>query len=273
MTTIDDISDLVRVLRERPDWLAAVRNLVLGEDLLTWPQQMAQYAKFTEENLKLVSERIDQTNARVDRLSEQLTQFVKATDENFQLVNQRVDRLSEQLTQFVKATDENFRLANRRFNRLEGSVGNLEGAEYERGVRTRIMVRMMSNLGMASPSIEMHQDGLISPEINRLYALGMNSDVVTRAQMADLQETDLIISSEESRYAVVEISVSADHDDVERASRRADTLSLLAGASVRPVVATAYMHDSLYALTAAQGVTTLIIPNRRKKVTFDMELE
>ena len=82
MTTIDDISDLVRVLRERPDWLAAVRNLVLGEDLLTWPQQMAQYAKFTEENLKLVSERID---ARVDRLSEQLTQFVKATDENFQL--------------------------------------------------------------------------------------------------------------------------------------------------------------------------------------------
>ena len=113
MTTIDDISDLVRVLRERPDWLAAVRNLVLGEDLLTWPQQMAQYAKFTEENLKLVSERIDQTNARVDRLSEQLTQFVKATDENFQLVNQRVDRLSEQLTQFVKATDENFRLANR----------------------------------------------------------------------------------------------------------------------------------------------------------------
>ena len=239
MTTINDISDLVQVLKDRPDWLAAVRSVVLGEDVLDLPQQVAQYAKFTEEN--------------------------------FQLVNRRIDRLSEQLAEFVKTTDENFRLANRRFNRLEGSMGNLEGAEYERGIRTRIMVRMMANLGMTSPSIEMHQDGLISPEINRLYGLGVNSDMVTRAQLADLQETDLIISSEENEYAVVEISVAADHDDVERASRRAGILSLLSGAPVRPVVATAYMPDSLHSLTAAQGVTTLIIPNRRKRTAIDME--
>ena len=61
MTTINDIEDFVRVLQEHPDWLATVRALVLGEELM--------------------------------RLPEQLAQFIAATDRNFQLVNQRLERL------------------------------------------------------------------------------------------------------------------------------------------------------------------------------------
>ena len=205
MTTINDISDLVQVLKDRPDWLAAVRNMIVGEELLSLPQQLAQ---------------------------------------------------------FIKATEENFRLVNRRFNRLEGKVGNLEGSDYERRVRTRIMVRMEHNFGMKPPFIAMHQEGQISPEINRLYARGLQSDVVTLAELEDLQETDIIICDADNRHAVIEVSVTADHDDMERASRRAYTLTALSGAPVQAAVATTHLPEQQQSLAEAQGVTVFIIPNR-----------
>ena len=58
MTTINDISDLVRILEERADWRAAVRNLLLGEDLLNLPQQLAQFIETTNENFRLVNEQL-----------------------------------------------------------------------------------------------------------------------------------------------------------------------------------------------------------------------
>ena len=244
MTTINDISDLVRVLQERPEWLVAVRNLVVGEELLSVPRQLAQFIKATEENFRLVNEEFRQVNQRLEQTNEQLAQFIKATEENFRLVN------------------EDFRLANRRFNRLEGAVGNLQGSDYERRSRTRILVRMEHNLGMNSPFIAMHQDGQIVPEINRLYNRGRQSDDVTPAELADLQEVDIIIADADSRYAVVEVSVTADHDDIERASRRAYTLAALSGSPVQAAVATAYMDEPQRSLASAQGVTVFIIPNR-----------
>ncbi len=67
-TTVNDISDVARILREHPEWLDVIRSIVLGEELLNLPQQLSDLAQ------------------RVD-------EFVRATNDNFRLVNERLDKL------------------------------------------------------------------------------------------------------------------------------------------------------------------------------------
>lgn len=96
MTTINDISDLVRVLQERPDWLAAVRNLVVSEELLNLPQQVAR--------------------------------FVEATEENFRQNRELIQQVREQIREIQKQN----RLMYQQLDRLEGRTGNFDRAVYER---------------------------------------------------------------------------------------------------------------------------------------------
>ena len=42
MTEINDISDLIRVLQEHPEWRQALRDIILDERLARLPQQMDQ---------------------------------------------------------------------------------------------------------------------------------------------------------------------------------------------------------------------------------------
>ena len=42
MTEINDISDLIRVLQEHPQWRQALRDIILDERLARLPQQMDQ---------------------------------------------------------------------------------------------------------------------------------------------------------------------------------------------------------------------------------------
>ena len=49
MTTINDINDLVRILRENPDWADAVRGVLLSKDLLDLPETAARMARLTAE--------------------------------------------------------------------------------------------------------------------------------------------------------------------------------------------------------------------------------
>ena len=212
MTTINDISDLVQVLQDRPDWLAAVRNLVLGEELLALPRQLARFAESTEANFRLVQEQ--------------------------------------------------FRLMHERQDRLEGRTGNFEGYIYEHRVSTRILLRLIQVFGMNSPTIVMPQEGLAAPEINRLINRGPQSGAVRQDEIADLLETDIIIADQDGGYAVIEVSVTADYDDIERAERRARVMSLASGLPAKAVVATAHLHGPRQSLADNRGVTALVFPNR-----------
>ena len=61
MTTINDIGDLVRVLREQPEWAEALRGVLLSRELLDLPEEFAQFVKLANANFQTV-------NARLERL-------------------------------------------------------------------------------------------------------------------------------------------------------------------------------------------------------------
>ena len=173
----------------------------------------------------------------------------------------RFDRFVGVQREFNQAQQETNRLTDQRLNaiegrmdRVEGQLGNLEGGQYERTVRTKALARSRFTLGFAGSYVALNQDGLTDPRLNSAI------DQAIRDGCADLFEADLIISAEDNRHAVVEVSLTADQDDIDRAKTRAGILAAITEGSVTPVVITSRLNPAQSAQAEAAGVTTFVIP-------------
>jgi hypothetical protein len=231
MTTINTIDDLARILREQPAWADTLRALLLTEDLLDLPARFDRFVQSQEETNRAQEE----TNRR---LSELLAELKEANDDT----RQRLTSLES------------------RFTRMEGRFGNLEGAQYEGMVRTKALARTHIHFGFKAPYVALHQEGLAAPILVSAITHAIRERLVTTADSGDLFETDLIISDEENRHAVFEVSLTADDSDILRAKRRAEILETITGGAAIPVAITTRMDVASYELADAEGVTVFVIP-------------
>ena len=159
----------------------------------------------------------------------------------------RFDRFVETQREFNQAQqkaneaqEETNRLTDRRLNAIEGQIGNLQGGQYERSVRTKALARSMIALGFEVPYrvklVALNQDGLTDPRLTSAIAQAIRDGLVTREGSADLFEADIIISAEDNRHAVVEVSLTADRDDIDRAKTRAGIMAAITGGTFTPVL-------------------------------------
>lgn len=79
MTTINDIADLVRILDEKPEWLAEIRTRVLSRELLDLPEEFArfvaevrQFIAATDQRLAALEAGQQQVQADVGTLKNQI---------------------------------------------------------------------------------------------------------------------------------------------------------------------------------------------------------
>ena len=68
MTTINDINDLARILREQPEWVDTLRSLLLTQELLELPSRVAELVKVVE----AMSQRLDRMEGRLDGMGGRL---------------------------------------------------------------------------------------------------------------------------------------------------------------------------------------------------------
>ena len=179
----------------------------------------------------------------------------------------RFDRFVKAQREASEAQQETNRLTDRRLNaiegrldRVEGQLGNLQGGQYERTVRTRALARSRFTLGFTGSYVALNQDGLTDPRLNRAIDRAIRNGLVSQDGCADLFEADLIISAEDNRHAVVEVSLTADQDDIDRAKTRAGILAAITEGAVTPVVITSRLNPAQSAQAEAAGVTTFVIP-------------
>ena len=64
MTTINDINDLARILREQPEWVDTLRSLLLTQELLELPSRVAELVQAIE----AMNQRLDGMGGRLDSL-------------------------------------------------------------------------------------------------------------------------------------------------------------------------------------------------------------
>jgi hypothetical protein len=216
MTTINSIGDLVRILKEQPEWADTIRGILLSEELLNLPSQFAE--------------------------------FVRVTQEHNQLINQRLERLEDRMDR-----------VETRLVRLEGRVGNLEGSDYERKVRYRILARAQRRFGLENAYLALTQNDPEAPQLSSAVARAINAGSITPEQSEDLHDTDIIISAQGNRHVAVEVSMTADEFDVERAKRRAAILRTVTDGTVTPVVITANPAGVKQDQAAEQEVAAFVI--------------
>ena len=96
MTTINNQEDFLRALAENPEWRAAVRAQILGEERLKFS---ARFNSFVEKIDSFIEEQ-KQTNADVESIVEdqkQLNAEMRASVDEMKIINRGQQELSERL--------------------------------------------------------------------------------------------------------------------------------------------------------------------------------
>ena len=236
MTTIRDIADFVRIINEQPEWNDTIRGIILGRELLELPQRFAEFVRVTEENNRLVAERLGRLDSNVAQLQTDMSDMKDWRAET-----------------------------TRRLDRIEGRLGNLEGAEAERRVHSDIVNIASRRLGLTHAHIIQSWIVARSPEFQGLINDAEDQNIITEEQGDHLERADVILSARrrddrQAVHAVAEVSINVADYDITRARERADTLSAVMGTPALALTVGGNIGLAQQELADSLGVTTVIVP-------------
>lgn len=245
MTTINDISDLARILQERPEWLSAIRGLVLTEELLRLPETMAALTKTVEELARQTTEQFRVFNDRLERLETNMTE-----------VKTDVADLKTEQTQ-----------TNRRLARVESQLGAVRGEVFEITAARKIVPNVIQEMGLyhcdtiVGPGIILGQDRI--NDIRQAELAGM----VARSSDQQVGLADIVLygrqsSDDQPVWVVIEASARIDEHDITRARHRADILAAVYRENATAVVVGESIDDRDQARATDAGVLVITVRPR-----------
>ena len=231
---VQDFRDLVQLLEERPEWRAEMRRLVLSDEYLTLPEQLAEIRREIAELRRDFERRLNRVEGRLDQLTDDVGQL--KTD---------VGQLKTDV------------------GRLTDDVGELKGQGLEYRYREHApsyfsrLIRRCRVVG--------------SPQLNELLEDAVDRGVLSQGDLNDVNLADLILrgrrlSDRLEVMVLVEISWVIDRNDVRRAADRAALLAKL-GTPVMPVVAGASITEP--AATMARNLDVRQLLNGRVESPTD----
>ena len=256
MTTINDISDLARILQERPEWLSTIRGLILTEEVLRLPEMMAALTAAVEELARQTAEQIRVVNERLGRLEtdvgvlktdvdvlktdvgilktdvDVLKTDVAILKTDVAILKTDVDVLKTDVailkTDVAGLKTEQAR-TNRRLGRIENQIGDLRGSILEITAARQIAPRVIQQMGLyhcdtlVGPAIPLAQDKI--NEIRQAELDGIVEPGSDQVRWADLVLHGRRSSDNRPVWVVVEASARIDEHDISRARHRADILA------------------------------------------------
>ena len=206
--TVEDFHDLVRLLEERPEWRAEMRRLVLSDEYLAVPEQIAEFRRDAEQRFREIDEHIAEVRAEVAELR-------RDTESHFV----RVDLQLGQLQTDMKA--------------VKDDVAQLKGENLERRYRERARAYFGRLIRKAQV--------VTAEELSSLLEDAEGRGVLSASDRDEVGWADLVLrgrwrADDRQVMVLAEISSVVDRHDVLRATDRATLLARL-GTPVVPVVA------------------------------------
>ncbi len=205
---IRTFSDLLRVLRSRPEWLEELRSVILTADLLELPRKFEEFIRHRYPELE---RRVGAQEVRLSRI-----------ERDVERLKRDVEQLKKDVEQLKKDVEQ-----------LKRDVARLKGDNFERKVREKapsyfgrvlLRCRVISAEDLADLVDEAFEKGRITEE-ERLEALRL--DVLVKGKLKE---------SKKEACLAAEVSLTVDVEDVERAARRTEILNRLMDCPVLPVV-------------------------------------
>lgn len=236
MTTINDVGDLARVLREHPEWRDTIRGLLLGEEIARLPEKLAAFIEATQQNFQLVYGRLDS-----------LDEGQRQAEERFNRLDERFDRLETSV------------------NRLTGRVDNGLGAFYEHRAEKAARSLADRHLDLSRVKILQGAQAGVDNQFAELLDNARRTGLITQDQFQELLQLDLVFAATRNSdgadiQVAAEVSITAGDSDIDRAARRAAILADITGQRVFPAVISANVDSARRARAEQQAVTVMVLP-------------
>ena len=235
-TPINTFQDILDAIERDPALRAELRRHILGDELLQLP---AQFRVF----LDAVADMRETLN-RVEKDVGTLKTDVEGLKTDVGTLKTDVEGLKTDVA------------------RIGGDVSRLAGTDYEAYASRLARRRIFSVMGISGAQIF---STARNPEPLRALAdEALEAGVLDERRANDLERADIVLTTNQpdgtAIYILGEISISAQEDDVEKATRRAPILSTATGVACLPVVLTQRVTDSI---TTNQATLLIIEPEQQ----------
>ena len=108
-TTINDISDLARILEEHPEWAETLRSLLLTKELMELPERLVLLIQAQE----ATNARLDQTTARLEEVIRQQLEINQLLAQGLKDTNAKLDEFIREQVEFNRQLVQGQQEANR----------------------------------------------------------------------------------------------------------------------------------------------------------------
>jgi uncharacterized protein YoxC len=244
---IGGFDELLRALRDHPEWREDLRRLVLSEALLVLPETVASLAdaqRATADGLDSLTAQVGALAGQVEALTSQMGSLagqMQALTARVDALTARVDALAQQmeaLTARVDALTQQMQALTEQVSTLSEHVAWLKGDAIERRYRERASAyfgRIATRLHVLPPE-----------ELDALLEEAVTAGALSSAEADEVRWADAVIRGRwedgSEVYLVVEASWGIGIEDARRARERAELLArtgrtalgVVAGAWISP---------------------------------------
>ena len=227
MTTVNDIADILRIIREQPEWADALRAALLSQELLEMPQRLTQ-------------------------LTAAFTEFVETSNKRFATLEGDVTELKTGQARLEAGQA-----------RLEGWVGNLRGNSYEQKVGNTISSILTERMNRRVRFLK--RDNL--PDDSEFFDLLYDAEgqgVISQQERNEVAQADIVLQERgrpdaDTLFIVMEVSVTVADHDITRADERAAIMERITQKTTIPIVVAAHVDDARQQLAQDRNVTLITV--------------
>ena len=297
MTTVNDFVDILRIIREQPEWGEALRSALLSKEVLELPQRLAEFSE-------AANRRFDRLEGDVADLKEgqarlegdvsvlktdvaELKEGQARLEGDVSILKTDVADLKEGQTRLegdvsvLKTDVADLKEGQTRLEgtvgglgvkidnlegsvtRLEGQYGNLRGNSYEQkigGIVSSIMTERMNIRVRVLKRVSLDDD---SEFFDLLYG-AEERGIISQQERNELASADIVLQERGRRdsaplHIVMEVSITVADHDIIRSAERAAIMQRVTEERVIPVVVGANLDDARRQLARERNVTLITV--------------
>ena len=296
MTTPSRINEILHEMEQDPELAQALRDTILGQEISTLPAAVAQnqglIIRLMERQLELaraVNTALDAVVSAMSQAGENTAGALEAhgrriegvesalaelreegqrTRESLGQVLTDVKQLRADMTETkadVKQLQSDMTQVKTDVRRIDGRLDRGFGTNYETKVAQNVRSILGQQAGVRSSRVLKGPNLMTDPGFDRQVESAEASGAITEDESDELLLLDLIVSgtrtgTRERVYAGVEVSITANADDVNRAADRAEILRKVTGGPALAAVIAARVEAPQRELAAQREVAVAVHP-------------
>ena len=253
----DRLMELASILRDATEQIAGYA-LVSSRVITTTVERLDRVESDLAE-LKAAQARLEASVQEIREVQARMEKDVAELKADMSEVKNDVAELKG-AQERMQATQERMQATQ---ERMQGQLNNLTGTDYERKVVKRAPRAARRYLGLHDIGVVYGIDVAGSIDIQALLEKATESRAITDEQADEVERADLILKGErtsnEEVFAIVEVSITIDDSDIDRARNRADILTDASGLPALAVVIGTAISDANRERANYSGVTVIIM--------------